>query len=116
MTKIIDPASHAVADYLTVAGFIGAAMYYRTRHREAAALAWCNAASILTLSVFTDYPGGLIRKVSFRTHGVIDGVLATMTALSPALLGFSDERAAAPFYAQAATEAGIISATDFSRA
>ena len=114
MTKPIDARRHAVADYATAASFMAAAMYYRGRHRQAAAFAAFNAISILTLSALTDYPGGLFRTLSFRAHGVVDRVLAAATAAGPALLGFANDREALMFYGHAAAEAGVIAATDFS--
>jgi hypothetical protein len=116
MRKVIDPTSHAVLDYATAGTFLAMAAFYRDKHRPASALALLNGASVLLLSLFTDYPGGLFRKVSFRTHGVIDAVQASMSAAGPALFGFADEPEARMFYTQAAAETGVIAATDFSAA
>ena len=116
MTKMIDPQSHAIADYSTAASFLCMAAYYRHRHPRASMLAMMNAASILMLSAVTDYPGGLWRKLSFRTHGAIDVVLTAVTAAGPALFGFARDAEARAFYAHAAGEAGVVAATDFSRA
>jgi hypothetical protein len=114
MTKPIDARRHAVADYATAASFMAAALYYRGRHRQAAALAFANAMSILALSAFTDYPGGLFRTLSFRTHGMVDRVLTAATAAGPSLLGFAKDREALTFYGHAVAETGVIAATDFS--
>jgi hypothetical protein len=116
MTKPIDARRHAVADYATAAIFMAAALYYRGRHRQASALAWANAISILTLSMFTDYPGGLFRRLNFQTHGIVDRVLTVTAAAGPALMGFAKDREALTFYGSAAAEAGVIAATDFSSA
>ena len=114
MTKPIDAERHAILDYLTAGAFIAGALYYRNRHARASALAWMNGLSVLALSVFTDYPGGLVRTVSFQTPGVIDALQAGMSAAGPALMGFAGDPEASPFYAQAVVETGVISATDFS--
>jgi hypothetical protein len=116
MTKPINSAQHAVIDYATAGAFIAAAGYYRNRHPEASKLALVNAAAIVALSVFTDYPGGVIRRLSFQTHGIIDSVLAVLCASGPAMFGFADDPEAMTFYGQAAAETAVISATDFSRA
>ena len=116
MPKIINPAGHAILDYATAATFLTMAAYYRGRHRQAASLALLNGASVLLLSLFTDYPGGLFRRLSFRTHGMMDAVQAAMSAAGPALFGFANSEEARMFYAQAAAEAGVIATTDFSRA
>jgi hypothetical protein len=63
------------------------------------------------LSLLTDYPGGVWRKLSFETHGVVDAMQAAMTAAGPALLGFASDPEAQVFHAQAALETGIIAAT-----
>ena len=115
MTKPIGPAQHAIADYLTASAFLAAAVRYRHRHREASTLALMNAAAILMLSMCTDYPGGLFRRVSYRTHGMIDVLLTAMCAGGPALMGFANEPEARTFYGQAAAETAVVAATDFSR-
>jgi hypothetical protein len=116
MQKPIDPVRHAVLDYATAGTFLAMAAYYRRNRPDASTLALLNGASILLLSLLTDYPGGVFRTVSFRTHGVVDRFLAGMAAAGPALFGFADESEARMFYAQAAAETGVIMATDFTRA
>jgi hypothetical protein len=114
VTKIIDPSRHAVLDYATAGTFFTLAARYRNTNRAASTLAFINGASVLLLSLFTDYPGGVIRKLSFRTHGMVDAIQASMSALGPALFGFAGTPEAKVFYAQAAAETGVIMATDFS--
>ena len=116
MTKVINPTQHAIADYATAGAFLAAAGYYRNRHRDASTLALANAAAIVVLSMVTDYPGGIFRRLSFRTHGMVDRVLTVMCASGPMIFGFAGDRAALTFYGQAAAETAVISATDFSRA
>jgi hypothetical protein len=115
MMKPINPEQHAVADYATAGSFLVAAGYYRNRHREASMLALTNAAAIVLLSMCTDYPGGVFRRLSFRTHGMVDGVLTALCAGGPLLFGFAHEPEAWTFYGHAAAETAVISATDFSR-
>ena len=115
MTRRISPAQHAIADYATASAFLAAALRYRHRHREASTLALMNAAAIVVLSICTDYPGGVFRLVSFRTHGMFDVLLTAMCAGGPALMGFANEPEARTFYGQAAAETAVVAATDFSR-
>src|SRR3954466_9552906 len=89
VTKIINPAQHAVLDYATAGTFFALAARYRNVNRAASTLALLNGMSVLMLSLFTDYPGGVIRTLSFRTHGVMDAVQAAMSAAGPALFGFA---------------------------
>ena len=111
--KVINPGTHAILDYATAASFLmmGAAM--KDRHPRAANLAFANGAAVLLLSLCTDYPGGVFRRLSFQTHGTMDVVLAGMSAVGPAMLGFADDPEANMFYAQAGVEAAVIAATDF---
>lgn len=111
--KVIDPATHAILDYVTAGGFVALGFALLRRNPRAAGLAFFNGAAVLGLSLVTDYPGGVWRKVSFATHGAIDAVQAAGTAAGPALLGFAGSPEAQFFHAQAALEGGIIAATDW---
>src|SRR5215218_6714294 len=111
--KVIDASTHAVIDYVTAASFFGLGAYLQHHHPRASAFAYANGAAVLGLAMLTDYPGGVFRAVSFRTHGWVDVLLAGMTAAGPAMLGFADEPIAEVFYGQAAIETGIVAATDW---
>lgn len=114
--KVIDARAHAVIDYLTAAGFLVLGYAMLGRHSRAAAFAFVNSASVLTLSLLTDYPGGLFRTLSFKTHGRIDTALAAMCAAGPAMLGFAGDPEAQAFHGQALLEGGVIAATDWASA
>ena len=111
--KVIDPAKHAVLDYGVAATFfaIGASMVHR--HRGAATLAFINGAMVLGMSLFTDYPGGIWRKIPFPVHGALDMVQAAVAGLGPVVMGFADDPEATAFYGQALSEVGVIAATDW---
>jgi hypothetical protein len=109
--KVIDPTTHAVLDYLTVGGFLALGFATLGRNKRAATLAFLNSAAVFGLSLFTDYPGGVWRKISFATHGVVDAIQAGMAGAGPALMGFDGEPEAQFFHGQAALEGGIIAAT-----
>jgi hypothetical protein len=111
--KVIDPSTHAVLDYLTAGAFIAMGFGLMNRHRDAANLAFCNGLAVLGLSLMTDYPGGVFRTISFKTHGVIDVLQAGMSALGPSVLGFAGEPEAQMFHAQAAIEAAVVASTDW---
>ena len=113
MPKVIDQRTHAVLDYTTAATLIGVGLKLRNQHRRASTFALVNAVTVLMASAFTDYPGGVFKKLSFQAHGVLDVVQASMMALGPALLGFGGDKEAQLFYAQAAMEAGVVAATDW---
>jgi hypothetical protein len=112
-SKIISPAQHAVLDYSVASMFLTLGTRYRNRNNAAAALAFINAGMVLGMSIFTDYPGGIWRRMSFKTHGMLDMVQAALTGFGPLLFGFADTPDAAPFYAQAASEVGVVAMTDW---
>jgi hypothetical protein len=66
--------------------------------------------------MFTDYWGDGRKPISFQTHGAVDVIQGLSAALAPPLLGFADEPAAAAFWGQAASEAGVLALTDFQAA
>jgi hypothetical protein len=113
MPKYIDPRTHAVLDYLTAGGFLALGVSMLGQHSRASALAFANGAAVLGVALMTDYPGGVFRKISFQTHGLVDAIQAAMTATGPMLLGFAGDAEAQPFHAQAVIEAGVIGATDW---
>jgi hypothetical protein len=111
--RMISPAQHAVLDYGVAATFLAFGFSMLSRHRPAAALAFVNGAMVLGMSLMTDYPGGVFRKLSFKTHRTGDMAQAALAGLGPVLFGFADDPEAKYFYGQAASEAGVIAATDW---
>lgn len=75
-----------------------------------------NGAAVLGLSMFIDYWGDGRQPISFKTHGKVDVVQGLMALAAPTMLGFSDEPAAAVFWAQAASEVAVLAMTDFDAA
>jgi hypothetical protein len=114
--KVISPAQHAVLDYTVAATFVAFGLSVRSRHRPAAALAFVNGAMIVGMSMLTDYPGGIFRTLSFRAHRTGDIAQAALAGLGPLLFGFANDPEAKYFYGQAASEAGVIAATDWNAA
>jgi hypothetical protein len=112
----ISPAQHAVLDYGVAATFFAVGFALGGRNRRAAALAFLNGGMVLGMSMLTAYPGGLVRKLSFRQHRTGDMIQAGLAAAGPALFGFAGDSAANFFYAQALSEVGVISATDWDAA
>jgi hypothetical protein len=110
---MISPAQHAVLDYGVAATFIGLGMRYRDRNPEASTLAFLNGGMVLALALFTDYPGGLWRTLSFKTHRTLDIVQAALAGFGPLAFGFGRMPEAKAFYGQAVSEVGVISMTDW---
>jgi hypothetical protein len=111
--KVIDPPTHAVMDYLAAGTFIAMGFAMRDRHAKASQLAFINGLAVLGVSMLTDYPGGLFRTISYRTHGTIDTLQAGIMALGPVLMGFAGDPEAQMFHGGAAVEAAIVAATDW---
>jgi hypothetical protein len=116
MPAVISPAQHAMLDYGVAATFFGVGAALWGRHRPAASLAFLNGAMVLGMSLVTNYPGGVYRTLSFKTHRTGDIVQAALAGFGPALFGFSDDPEATYFYGQALSEVGVIAATDWNAA
>jgi hypothetical protein len=116
MPTPITPTAHAVLDYAVAASFFAAGAWLMRRHRAAATLAFANGAMVAGMSMLTDYPGGIVRVLPFRGHRTGDVVQAAFAGLGPALFGFAGDEEARFFYAQAASEVGVIAATDWDAA
>ena len=114
--KPISPGQHAVLDYGVAATFFTLGMRYRGRNNAAAALAFINGGLVLGMSMFTDYPGGIWRRISFKTHRTLDAVQASLSALGPVVMGFGGSSEAKVFYSQAGSEVGVIAMTDWDAA
>src|SRR4051794_20081567 len=91
LSKVISPGQHAVLDYGVAGAFFAFGFSVLSRHRPAAMLAFLNGAMVLGMSMLTDYPGGVFRILSFRTHRSGDVGQALLAGLGPALFGFADE-------------------------
>jgi len=113
---VISPAQHAVLDYGVAATFFAVGLSFAQRHRAASTLAFLNGAMVLGMSMLTDYPGGLYRTLSFRTHRTGDVLQAILAGVGPALFGFAKDPEATYFYGQAVSEAAVIAATDWDAA
>jgi hypothetical protein len=111
--RFIDAKGHAVLDYLTAGTFFALGFAMLGRHSRAAGLAFANGASVLAVSLLTDYPGGVFRTLSFKTHRTMDIIQAGMSAAGPALLGFAGDPEAQAFHGQALLESGVIAATNW---
>jgi hypothetical protein len=113
LPRPISPAAHAMLDYGVATTFFVLGARYRRRNNRAAALAFINGAMVLGMSMLTDYPGGVWRRLTFKTHRTLDIVQAALAGAGPALFGFSDTAEAKAFYGQATSEAGVIGMTDW---
>ena len=113
---VLDAGGHAVMDYVVAGTFLTLGFALRERHRRASTLAFIHGASVLAVSLLTDYPGGVWRTLSFQTHRTLDMMQAGLMAVGPTLLGFAGDPEAQAFHGQAVLEGGVIAATDWTSA
>ena len=93
--KVLKPLPHAVMGYAWAGTMIAAPWLFGfSRNRKATTNAVVSGLGILGLSLFTRYPLGAVRAISFPVHGVIETAAGAMTATAPWLMGFSRNRKA----------------------
>lgn len=114
--KVISPGQHAMLDYGVAATFFSMGAAFIHRNRAAATLAFLNGGMVLGMSLLTNYPGGVYKAISFKTHRTGDMIQAGLAGFGPALFGFGDAPEAKYFYGQALSEVGVIAATDWDAA
>jgi hypothetical protein len=113
LPRIISPKTHAAMDYITVGAFLMGAGFFWERSKRAALGALICAGAELAVSLLTDYPGGVKKVISFRTHREIDFGLAAMTATMPEFLAFKDDSERKFFLAQGMLITAISELTQF---
>jgi hypothetical protein len=113
MPKVINPKAHAIIDYAVGASFFGmAAFFWRRNKRAAVGALVCGAAETVT-ALCTDYPGGVVKEISYETHGAIDFGLSGLVASLPDMLRFSGEPESRFFRVQGLAMATVAGLTDF---
>jgi hypothetical protein len=113
LPKMVSPRAHAIVDYITVGAFLMSAGFFWQRSKRAALAALICGGAELAVSLLTDYPGGVRKVISFRTHGEIDLVLAAMTATMPESLAFKDDSEKNFFLVQGALITAATELTQF---
>jgi hypothetical protein len=111
--KAIQPATHALIDCAIAGTFLlMAARLWQRNRRAAIGSLICGGAAAANI-VLTDYPGGALDFISYKTHGRVDSGLAGITAAMPRLMGFSGEPEARAFGMMALAETAVSGLTDF---
>lgn len=113
LPKVLGPRTHAIVDYSVAALFLTAGALFWKRHKSASLSALLCGTGVMLNSLFTDYPGGIVRAISFETHGKIDVGLAGITASIPGLMGFAEDAQARFFEATAVAETLAAGFTDY---
>ena len=100
--RVVTPKAHAMIDYASVGLFLGTAAWFWRRNRRAAVASIVCGGAELAIMLLTDYPGGIKKFISFRTHREMDYGLAAMVATIPETLAFKDDDVTKFFRAQGA--------------
>ena len=113
LPKVLDPKTHAIIDYgMAASFFVTGALLWKKSKRGVVASFICGG-SELTNILLTDYPGGVFKKIDFRTHGRIDAGLSAVIGSLPNLMGFSDRGYANFFRFKALGMGAVTGLTDF---
>lgn len=113
LPKMISPKAHAFIDYAMAGSFlVGAALLWRKHRRAAVASLACGVAEFATAAI-TDYPGGLKPIITFKTHGRVDGGLASVIGAMPLVLNFKEDSESTFFRAQGIAQAAVTGLTKF---
>jgi hypothetical protein len=113
LPKVLGPGTHTMIDYSVAALFFTAGALFWSRHKSASLSALLCGAGVTLNSLFTDYPGGAVRAISFETHGKIDAGLAAITASIPGMMGFADDAPARFFEATSVAETLAVGFTNY---
>lgn len=113
MPKAVQPSTHALLDCAIAGSFLLMAARFWQRNRRAAIGSLICGGAVAANIVLTDYPGGALDVVSYKTHGHVDSGLAGITAAVPRLMGFADDPEAKAFGAMALAETVVTGMTDF---
>ncbi len=89
--RIISTKVHGMLDYLSGALLIASPWLFDFANGEAAQ--WVPVivgATILLMSILTDYEAGLVKKIPMSTHLTMDVLGGLLLAASPWIFGFAD--------------------------
>jgi len=115
LPKVLTPKSHAIVDYVSLAGFAAAGALLWKKNRRAAVACLICAGAETAVTLLTDYPGGVAKSMDFPMHGRVEMGLAAVASSLPAFLGFSDEPEAKIFRAMGIASTLAAAFTDFGR-
>jgi hypothetical protein len=113
LPKVMGPRSHALMDYVTVGTFVALGFMFWRRNKRASMGAFLNGGAALANSLMTDYPGGVARAYSFKTHGKIDVGLAGLSMMTPDIFAFDDDEESKYFRMLGMMETAVTGMTDF---
>lgn len=111
--RMLSAKAHSIADYMMVGAFLASTVWFWRRSKRAAVASLICGGAELAVGLLTDYPGGIRKVISFRSHRDIDFGLAAMAATMPEFFAFKDEPEKKFFFTQGALITGIAEVTQF---
>lgn len=113
MPKSMGPSTHALIDYAMAGSYLLAGMVYWRRNKRAAMSAFVCGGVAAANGLLTDYPGGVAKVLSYKTHERVDAGIAALSAAMPRFLEFEDEPEAKFFGMQAVAQSVAMGLTNF---
>jgi len=95
--RFLSPKVHGILDYVVVLVFL-AAPNVLLLSGVPTMISYALAGIHLLLTLFTDFPLGVVKIISFRIHGLIEFVVGPVLVVLPWLAGFSQSAPARGFY------------------
>ncbi|MBW8682745.1 SPW repeat domain-containing protein [Chitinophaga rhizophila] len=89
--SLISTKTHTIFDYATGVLLVASPWIFEFHDGSAAPwMAIINGMTMLLLSVFTNYEGGIFRVISMKTHLTVDTLAGLVLAFSPWIFGFRE--------------------------
>jgi hypothetical protein len=95
--KVLNPRTHGVLDYLTVAAFLSAPALLGLTGTPAL-IAYSLAGIHLVLTLLTAFPLGVVKLVPMALHGALELAVSVGLVALPWILGFADHPTPRWFY------------------
>lgn len=95
--KVISPRVHGYLDYLAVIVLLLAPSLFDFSENAAMA-SYIAAGGQFLYSIITDYPLGLFKAISFRTHAGIELAVSLLLIAAPWIAAFADDGNARNFF------------------
>lgn len=96
--RFVSPRVHGVLDYLFAALFLLAPFMLEFRSDAAKLAAFAFGGALLSMSVLTRYPLGVLRLIPFQVHGYAELVGAAVLLILPWAAGFAGFGATRNFF------------------
>jgi len=105
--RILGPRIHGYIDVAIILIFLVGPLLFGLGGTPAL-ISWILAAAHLVLTLLTRYPLGIIKKVPFFIHGLVELVVAVFLAALPRLDGYAPGSPARRFYWTMAIVIGVV--------